>query len=339
MLARFPRLLRAQTVVLFAATMLAVSVVPVRPAWAQSEPAVELYVQGRDLLSAGRPAEALPLLERSLSMLPSPNTELLIAHANRDLGKGAKAMDYYERAQASADAGVARGETRYSETSAEARKSREDLASKVATVVVSGPAGARFTVYRSADDPISLTGSGTVRVDPGDVRVTFTPAGGAAQERVVSVVGGQTANVSFEASSTSNPVTPSQGGGSVVGPLTIAGGVLAGVGLVGVGLFAGFGAAALSSYNELEDCGTDGCEKYPTSSAAEPLRDEGNQAALNANISIGVGAAFLLAGGILIIVDIVNGPDGPGDGGPPPIRPALVVGPGSLYAGVSLDLL
>lgn len=309
-----------------------------------SNPAVELYVQGRDLLSAGKPADALPLLERSLSLLPSPNTELLIAHANRDLGKRAKAMDFYERAQASADAGIARGETRYTETSAEARRSKDDLASKVGTVVVSAPARGRFTVYRSAADPVALSGPGQVRVDPGEIRVTFTPDGqSAAQERSVSVVGGQVATVSFEVTegNTSTPGTPVAPSGSLVGPLTIGGSVLLGVGLVGVGLFAGFGAVALSKYNELDECGSDGCEAYPDAAAAEPVRADGDQAVLNANISIGVGAAFLLAGGIMILVDVVNGPEqgARGDGAPPPVRPALVVGPGTLYAGVSLDLL
>lgn len=324
--------------VVFLASML----LAIPSAWAQepSTPAVELYVQGRDLLSAGKPSEALPMLEKSLALLPSPNTELLIAHANRDLGKRAKAMDYYERAQASADAGIAKGETRYTETSAEARKSKDDLAPKVGTVIVNGPPSGRFTVYRSANDPIALTGPGQVRVDPGDVRITYTPETGATQERTVPVVGGQVATVSFEASSTSNPVLPpSPGGGSVVGTLTIAGSVIAGVGLVGVGLFAGFGAVALSKYNDLDACEALPCEEqgYKTQADIDDERASGDQDALNANISIGVGSAFLLAGGIMILVDIVNGPDAPGDSGPPPVRPALVVGPGTLYAGVIGD--
>jgi len=45
--------------------------------------ALELYNEGRDLLLDKQASAALPKLQESLRLLPSPNTQLLIAHATR----------------------------------------------------------------------------------------------------------------------------------------------------------------------------------------------------------------------------------------------------------------
>lgn len=284
------------------------------------EQAIKLYSDGRAKLEAGKADQALPLLKQSLALLPSPNTELLIAHALRKQGKNAQALDYYDRARASADAGIARGEDRYTATRMDATKSAAELAGSIGTLDVQAPAGSRITVFRSADDAVVLEGPGRVRVDPGSVKITYSN-GSDVQEKTVQVRAGTIEGVSFLRGSTGDGggettagAGPVEGGAapppasaaSPVGPLTIAGSVAGGLGLVGFGVFAWAGVTASNKYSELEECGVS-CDTIDLA-RAEELRDEGERAQLIANVSVGIGAALLATGVALIIVDVVDGP-------------------------------
>jgi tetratricopeptide (TPR) repeat protein len=298
--------------------------------------AVQLYGQARDLLAKKKAAEALPLLQKSLALLPSPNTELLIAHASRELGRKARAVEFYRRARSSAEAEVAKGQKKYTDTVSDAKQSEEALLSSVATLDVKLPAGTQAVVHRGEGDDVVLESSSLVLVDPGNVRITVSRPSGS-EDRNVEVQAGATAVVEFEAvvvstggpppNKTATPVEPSS---STFGALTIAGGVVGGVGLIGVGLFAGFGLSAKSAYDDLTDCGTECPELNEVT--AEQLREDGKRDQLIANVSLGIGLGLAAAGVTLIIVDAVTGPEGkPTEGA---LQPVLAVFPGGFYGGV-----
>lgn len=267
---------------------------------------VQLYVQGRDFLSAGKPSEALPLLLRSLAILPSPNTELLIAHAHRDLGKKAQALEEYTRAEENARVEVGRGQARYEETVAEARRARSELMLDVGTVAISAPRDARITVRRAVSDEVVLRGPGRVYVEAGVATVTME-RGETRAAKKVEVTGGGTANVVFEGEGATPPgPEPDRGGpkpSSRFGPLSIVGGVVAGLGAATFGVVAGFGVSAQSKYDDLEACETS-CTR--TSAEIDDLRASGKRDQLVTNVSIGVGSVLVAGGVLLVILDALD---------------------------------
>ncbi|NUP06904.1 MAG: hypothetical protein HOW73_12700 [Polyangiaceae bacterium] len=298
--------------------------------------AIELYAKGRDLISEKKPGEALPLLERSLTLLKSPNTELLIAHALKGTGKKARAAEYYRRARINAEAEAAAGQTKYAQTVTEAKRFEEELMKELAVVDVAVPDNGSVTVERTGDEPVVLEKSAQVIVAPGEVRARLS-LGESTQEKTVNVAAQGVASISFDAPTKTKPdgtqpppPPPTEPGGSPFGALTIGGAVVGGVGLVGFGLLAGFGASAQSSYDELEACGTS-CPELDAASA-EALRDDGEQAALIANVSLGVGIGLVAAGATMIVVDALNGPESVSTEAT--IQPAVSVSDEGFYAGV-----
>lgn len=295
------------------------------------ESAIELYGKGRDALSLGKPQEALPLLERSYALLNSPNTELLMAHANRDLGRNVEALELYTRAESNARGEVARGQARYVETAEEARRAADGVARLVGTLAVKAPPGARVEIFRRPGDVVVVTGSGRVAVEPGEVRVVVITASGK-QDRIALATAGNVTEVALVASAlVAAPFEPPPR----FGALAIAGGVASGVGLVGLGLFAGFGTSAQATYTRLEECGA-ACDEIDVDQAAE-LRVDGTRAQTSANASLGVGATLVAGGVVLIIIDAVSDPTDPGlqKSGASPL---LSLSEDGVFAGISLRL-
>jgi len=263
----------------------------------ESKRAIDLYTEGRDLLTAGKPAAALPKLGESLRLMPSPNTELLIAHARREMGQKADAMDTYQRVQQNAENEVARDQDRYQGTAEEAKRWIATLGRELGTVMVSAPEGARIEVMR-AGGPAVFTGTGRAYADPGEVIVTAT-IDGRTEKKTARVGAGTTARVDFARSPAGaggpggpgpepgSPQPSREDDGAVI---SVPGIVLIGVGLVGVGLFAGFGVSAQSTLDSLEECSP----SCPASRRSEV--DAGERDQLIANVSIGVGAVAIAAG-------------------------------------------
>ncbi len=265
------------------------------------EEAIKAFKSGRDLVVAGKHAEALPLLTRSFELLPSPNTELLIATAHRATGKKARAAGHYERARDAADAEVAKGAAKYQETAAEARRALDELSKELGVLDILAPSNRRVTVTRAGDDVVTITGSGRVWASPGAVMIELD---GGQPPKSVEVTAGTTARVELGAGEAAKPVEPppvvvdAAGGG--IGGVTVAGIIVGGVGLAGIGMFAGFGSSAQSAYDELEQCGCSLAE-------AETLREDGKRSQLIANASLGIGLGLAAGGLTMILVDVVIG--------------------------------
>ncbi len=309
------------------------------------EEAIKAFTKGRDLILAGKQAEALPVLTRSFQLLPSPNTELLIAHAEKGLGHKARAADHYDHVAVSAQAEIAKGNTKYEETAAEAKRALAELGPSLGAIEITASPTAKITVIRSAEDVATFIGSARVWAEPGRVTVRSSDA----PEQLVVVTVGETARIDLTvvapATKAPPPMLPlpppgdTQAEKAVMGPVGIAGIVIGGVGLVGVGVFAGLGSSAQSTYDELVACG---CS---VSEAAE-LREDGKQAQLIANVSLGVGVGLVAGGVTMLIVDLVS-PKKSDEATPaasssrsstPKIAPLVAIDTSGGYAGVSVLL-
>jgi hypothetical protein len=298
------------------------------------EEAIKAFTKGRDLILAGKQAEALPVLTRSFQLLPSPNTELLIAHAEKGLGRKARAAGHYDHVVVTAQAEIAKGNTKYEETIAEAKRALLELGPSLGVIEITAGPMVKGTVTRSADDVASFAGSARIFAEPG--RVTIKPAGG--PEQSVEIAAGQTQKVDLSAiAQTEKPPPPPiekpapEEKGSGIGGLGIAGIVIGGVGLVGVGVFAGMGSSAQSTYDELVACG---CSVED----AEVLREDGKQAQLVANVSLGVGLGLVAGGVTMLIVDLVS-PKTSDEAAPVArLAPMVAIDKSGGFAGVSVLL-
>jgi hypothetical protein len=300
--------------------------------------ALKDFADGRTLLEKKKPADALPLLERSMASLPSPNTELMIGHCYRDLGRPARAAEAYRAAAARADAELAKGQDKYAQTAADAKRLASEVEATLGSLDVTVPAGASVVVARGADGDVVLTASRAVLVAPGSVTVKLV-APGRSDERAVTVTARASVAVAFELGS-KEPARPgpqagaaaaTPAGGATFGGLAIAGGVIGGVGLAGLGMFAGFGASASSVYDELETCS-------PTCTVddATELREQGKRDQLIANASLGVGLGLIATGALLLIVDGADGPEKPAAAGMP--RLWLAVGSTAFHARATWEI-
>src|SRR5688572_4647340 len=99
-----------------------------QPPATDADRAAALYDEGSKLLKEGNAGASLAPLEQSMGLLASPNTELLVGHALRELGKKARAVERYVHVRETAKARVAAGEARFSRTLEDA----EDWISKLA---------------------------------------------------------------------------------------------------------------------------------------------------------------------------------------------------------------
>jgi hypothetical protein len=283
-----------------------------RQAEAQPSPALDapppeidratlLYEEGSQLLRARRAAEALPRLEESMRLLASPNTELLIAHALRDLSRDVEAMRAYERVVASAGARVRSGEERYRPTLLEAGRwialERSELAELMVVVVRAAP-GTRLEIdgqpVRFEHDAVTSTARYRTWHEPGAVRVAATSPAGVRRETRGELEAGGSGQLRIDLEAES--VEPGPGPPS---PAALTAAKIAlGVGIVGAGIFIGFGIDAESSASDLRECEPE----CPRTEELIDTADRGRRSATIANIGLAVGGAGLLASGVIWLV-------------------------------------
>jgi hypothetical protein len=277
-------------------------------AQASDADAVGAYKRGRALLAQHKPTEALTELKASAAQLPSPNTELLIGHALRELERFGEAMETYERVLGDASAKVQAGEKRYQRTLEEAGRWSAALRPKVgrlaivlegddgtAEVVAAGRSiavsgGARkawfaagqVSVEASASDGRTATGEASVPAGGGEVSLTLSLP-------VVTELVEPTLPVEPE------PIDEGEGFPLPPWPVYAAGGV----GVVGFVLFGAFGSMSASTASDLDACAP---------SCPEDLRadaDAGKRNQLIANVGLGIGIAGIAAAATIWTLDIV----------------------------------
>ena len=252
---------------------------------AKFEKAVDLFVKGRC-------GEALPILKDLHAETQSPNARLYIARCHEKEGDLVAAYEHMRGTVTDASA-LAEDQPKYAKTRDAAASELSVLELRIGKLVVATADPPPGTEVRVGDRVIPL-GKAAVMV-PGEITITVSAPGHADVERTATVVGGETTTVAINLSADGDTGDDSGGGIDAVRGAGIA---VAGLGAVGVVVFAVIGSQAKSEYDELFDkCGGVTCPDAD----AERIAD-GRTLTTAANISLGIGAALLAAGTIMIIV-------------------------------------
>jgi hypothetical protein len=297
-----------------------------------------LFEEGRRLVAAGTFAEACPKFADSERLDPSPGTLLNLASCYEKLGRTATAWATYREA---ASAASAAGRTEYLAT---AQRHAEALAPTLArlTVTVAQPVeGMQVTrdgvrvdraewgtpipvdtgmhnMQASAPGHKSWVSGVDVPKDGLQVSVAVPPLDALPGESSPPVVAPPTpAPLALPPSA---PAVPERAEGGGPGP-RLMGLVVAGVGVVGLGVGAGFALSAKSQYNtSLSNCepsNPDACNGTGVSQ-----RNDARSAGNIASVAVSVGAAAL-AGGAVIWLTAPHGGQPPSSSARIGIAPTL----------------
>jgi hypothetical protein len=245
------------------------------------------YLEGTEHFRAKEWATALRLFEHSLSLVPSPNTELMIARCLVKLERRAEAVDVYARAVSEARRRVAEGESQYEQTAQVATNEETALRARLATVRVhvAPPAGATLLVD-GAVVALPPDGNATLLHDPGHVMVVARSAAGVERRRevIVYAAGSHPVELVFEPEPAQGPIWPALASGGVM--------------LGGLGVFIGFGASSQSTYDAIHDrCAVAKCGPADRAEAEDGARTQ-----TIANVGLAVASVAAVA----TIVFVVN---------------------------------
>jgi hypothetical protein len=255
-------------------------------------------------------AGALDAAKKAVELSGSPNARLYVARSLRELGRLAEAHFEMERTLKEARDLAADKDAKYEATRDAAAAELALLDQKVGKIIVALVDAPDKTGVTLNGKPLEASRLGKpVAVEPGDLLIRAQPPGGAVVEKKVTLAAGQTETVSLvlgEKAGTGEPevaptptVVPKEeppktkGGG-----LRTIGFITAGVGVLGIGVFAVAGSMSNSKFNEVEsDCGGERCSdpKY-----ADTI-DSGKRLETIANVGLIVGGVGLLAGGAMIL--------------------------------------
>ncbi|MBK6516904.1 MAG: hypothetical protein IPG04_23005 [Polyangiaceae bacterium] len=264
----------------------------------QKSQAQELFIKATEKMKGDDHEGALADLRGSFDIVASPNTRLLIMRELIALGRPAEA--YREAAETERLAEeAALADPKYQDTLKSVQQERADLGKKVGFVKVDvGTLTGELVVGGRAIGTEER--GGAIAVNPGQVEVAVRGPTGVADTRVVDVGPGVEVAVSFVP--VVKPEEPKTASGSVhpfdMGTgQRITGIVFAGVGVIGMGMFAGFGSANQAIYSDLEEqCASGSCP-----SSLQEDADQGRTWQTAANVSVVIGAVGLAAGAGLLI--------------------------------------
>jgi len=276
------------------------------PAYAQGskQEAVARYKQGRALIEKKQYEEALQELTASYEMLDSPNTLLLMAHAERELGRETKAAALYEKVIADAKDRVAKGEDRFGKTAADAQEWLDKLSQRLGKITVSIRGASEGTTVRIDGKAVDATRSSddTMKVDAvwwpaGTVKVEASTVDGAARSMSVEIPRGGPATVALDLGEVAREETPAPveetatfDSKDIEGKsIPTASWVTGGLGVAGLATFAIFGSMAKSKFSDLDACSP----RCPESE--RDVADEGKRDQTVANIGLAVGGIGLAA--------------------------------------------
>jgi phenylpyruvate tautomerase PptA (4-oxalocrotonate tautomerase family) len=297
-----------------AASLVALHFVIVAPASAQAQgaapaaseankkKAVELFKKGQALSKANKCGEALPVLRESYSLVESPNSQIYIARCLA--GTNDLVGAYLEFTALIADVD-GRKEAKYQPTRDSAVTERDEIAAKISfvTVNVANPTpDTRVTVglKEIARDQWGKA----IPLMPGTVDVTLSAPPAAPQTQNLELTAGQKKTINLD---TAGPATgggdnppPSTGGSrKILRPISYA---AAGVGVVGMGMFAVAGALASATYSDLDSKCTKGTGQRACSPDLAGQINDGKVQKDLANVGLIIGAVGLAAGVTLFIV-------------------------------------
>ena len=263
--------------------------------------AEQLFRKGKQLLADDKMADTCAKLTESLRIDAKLGTLLNLATCHEREGKTASA--WAEFTEAASEAKKAGQESRVDFARDHARQLEKRL-SRVIVRIASPPAG---VVIRLDGKELSAAAVGSpIPLDPGDYglevgapgkqawtsRVAVAP-GPVIAEVTVPALRDETASVEPPAARpTADPAPPRDGG---LGPRRVVGLVVAGVGVVGIGVGAYFGARTFSKQGVVED----NCSGALCNRMGLDADDAAHTSATISTIAIAAGAACVAAGAVV----------------------------------------
>ncbi len=266
-----------------------------------------LFDEAQELKEDGDFEAACKKFEASRALDPAPGTQLNLADCYERTGRTASAwVNYVEVAQ------IKKGDKRRAAFAQQRADELKPRLSKLQIGVADPVAG--MVVKRGDVEVARPTWGVMVPVDPGAYEISATAPGKLPWRRTVEVEEeGEEAEVEIPAlvdddtggdddddADDDTTVTPDGADSSGSGQL-IAGGVIGGLGLVGVGIGVAFTAIAHSAYDDSKDeCLADEPNRCNADGVA--LREDAQSAQTVYAVSYAVGGAALVAGLITILV-------------------------------------
>ncbi|MBW2526834.1 MAG: hypothetical protein JRI23_21805 [Deltaproteobacteria bacterium] len=275
--------------------------------------AVEIFRQAQEQYEAGRYQAALEKFREVTTLIDSPNAWLYIARCLKKVNDKPRAFEAMSEAVALANK-LAEKDQSYLRTRDAAAAEREAIVTEIARVIVAAadpPEGLKVDVDGRTLEPSDF--GRQLGVFPREITITAEAPGHQPFLLVKDMSPGSVETIAINM----RPIDGGGDGGPIVvdgssEALWISGFVVAGVGVVGMTLFAVFGSMSNARFAEIEEeCGSPPC----TDAKYTDLIDEGETWDLVANIGLGVGAAGLVAGTVMIILGWPDGEGGdePGD--------------------------
>jgi len=287
-----------------------------------------LFYEARELMRQNKFAEACPKLEESMRLEPGLGTQFNLADCNEHLGKVTSAWAGFLKVAAASKA------ANQPEREKLARKRAQALEARLPKLVID-VTGAQMGLEVKRDGiDVGYPAWGTpVPVDPGPHRISATATGKGTWETTIAATEGKTARVSVPrdlpppavaaARAPESGPPPVEGEASSTTTTTASdfpppiieqngalqrstGWIVAGAGVVGLGLGAGFGLSSLGKRNDSRShCAGNQCDPDGVS-----LR---NDAIRNGNIATAatIFGAAAVAGGLLLVLTSPKSTDSP----------------------------
>jgi tetratricopeptide (TPR) repeat protein len=267
----------------------------------QKEEAGNSFKRGAEAFNAGQLDVALAAFQRSLDVVSSPNSRLMLARTLTKLGRPVEAYVQFERTLTDAEQ-AAQGDKKYASTADAARAELAELRQQVGllSVQLSGV---------SENDSLNVGGREIARADwtrpvavaPGKARVVLRTASGEVVREVDIAAGGAaTVTVSPPPPDSRNfqPESDVRVSGESSSVRTI-GFVAGGIGIAGFISFVVFGQLNNAKFDRLRgECPNNRCQRY-----LEGERDAGKTYQAIANVSLGVGVVGLATGAVLLLMN------------------------------------
>lgn len=285
-----------------------------KPAKPAKDPVVELFESANKLFVEQKYDAALLLFRKAYEQSQSPNAHLMIGKCLLALNRLPEAYDEFAATMREA-AKRAETEPKYADTRDAAATELAPLEAKVGKVVITlVDAGTGLRVLLGGTELQNEKLGTPVAVVPGMVEIVVEGLAQGRATRREEIKGGETKAVVFGAPEPKSlspkanitvPMTKQTVGAESGGGVRKAGFAVLGLGLVGMGLFAFGGLQGNARFATLEkECGTSRC----TDPKYADLIESGKTFDLVANIGLGVGAAGLMAGTIMVVTGGVSKP-------------------------------
>jgi hypothetical protein len=274
------------------------------PALAAS-PGEEAFIRGRELFVAQQYAKALPLLEKSYQLTPSPNSLLLIARCRKELGDVEIAEARFRETLAEAEKRIAAGDAQYEPTATAARTEGAALRAKLAVL--------RVRVKNADSGTVVITPFTRATIDatvvelvhrPGHFVMTVRTADGRVFDREIDLVAGQSTLIELDAAKPAEKIAPPPAPPAPESPATSSWLVPTGVvftvlGAGGIAAFGVLGSKSAATYRSLESscaptCGADRRGEADTAERQQTI----------ANVALGIGAVALVTGVVMIVAGL-----------------------------------